>query len=297
MKLDEKRILHTAENVKKGTESREKLIELLGGDMLDDIFDNMAKRALVTSVIESGRIHDLLITEGSGIDVLEGLLNNRIIGDLSDFYMIKPSYILGLSPEEQRKMAQCISAGREDLCMTLQKLWSRGIMTEACSTKLIHDEPMILFSIGLDDEKNQELVQQLYEQDDIACDAYCIELNRFEVQLSGENLYRYLGQDRIPVSKNKKASIFESAAKEGLEYFQDMYDAHVRCDVDATDDKACIDALKGFLKKCKDKMKPWELLASEQARVSEEMHKIHSGNSLENHVLNTSLEGKEMSEE
>lgn len=297
MKLDEKRILQTAENVKNGTESRETLIELLGGDMLDAIFDGIAKRALVTSVIESGRIHDLLITEGSGIDVLEGLLNNRIIGDLSDFYMIKPSYILGLSPEEQRKMAQCISAGREDLCMTLQKLWSRGIMTEACSTKLIHDEPMILFSIGFDDEKNQELVQQLYEQDDIECEAYCIEANRFEVRLSGENLYRYLGEDRIPVSKNRKTNIFEIVAQEGLEWFQDMYDEHVRCDVDTTDDKACMDSLKNFLKKCKDKMKPWELSPSEQARVSEELHKIHSGNSLENDVLNTSLGEKEVSED
>ena len=281
MRLNERLILQIAEKVKEGIESRETLIELLGGEGLDVIFDYIAKKALVNSVITCGRIHDLLITEGSGIDVLEGLLNNRIIGDLSDFYMIKPGYILSLPPEEQIKMAQCISAGRQDLCITLQKLWGRGIMTEACSTKLIHDKPMICLSVGFDDEENQELVQQLYEQDDIVCDTYCIELNRFEVQLSGENLYRYLGQDRIPVAKNKKPNIFESAAEEGVKYFQDMYDSHVACDVDATEDKACIDALKKFLKKCKDKMKPWDLAPDVKKAVVAKMTEVASSSTVD----------------
>lgn len=55
----------------------------------------------------------------SGLDILDGLLNNQVSSNLSDFYMIKPDYILQLPPERQRNMANSISGGRQDLSLAL----------------------------------------------------------------------------------------------------------------------------------------------------------------------------------
>ena len=273
MKLDEKRILQMAEDVKNGIADRSSLRELLGGDRLDDIFDAMTQKSLLNSIINNGKVHDML-PEGTGIDVLEGLLNNRVVGNLSNFYMIKPSYVLGLSPEEQVNMARCISDGRHELFVTLQKLWSRGIMTEACSTKLEHDKPMLLLLVGMEDDKNQKFLQQLAEQEGITSDAWCIDLKNFEVKLHGDSLYKIFEENRTLNNTNGKNNIFEVAAREGLEFYQDLYDSHLAYGVDVTDDKAGIDVLSAFLRKYKEKMNSWELEPEELAKIKAKMSEV-----------------------
>lgn len=49
------------------------------------------------------------------VEFIENLLDGRIRGTLTDFYSIKPEFILSLSLEEQKNMADSISGGREDL--------------------------------------------------------------------------------------------------------------------------------------------------------------------------------------
>ena len=165
MKLDEKAILDLVSKIKNDLKTKtfpksmsgpiydsetqsdmDNLKEMLGGDRLYDIFDSMTVNSLLEVVIETGTVHDC-IPDGKGFDILEGLLNNQIIGNLSDFYMIKSDYILGLPPEQRKNMAESIADGRQDLLVVLPKLWDRGIRTEACTTKDYDNLPMIQMRI------------------------------------------------------------------------------------------------------------------------------------------------------
>ena len=119
MNLDEKQILETAQKIKDGTMSRENLKQLLGGNRLDDIFDQRTQEAIFDNIINSGRLHDMMPND-TGLDILNGLLNNQVSGDLSDFYMIKSDYILQLPSEQQTNMANSISGGNQQLSLALQ---------------------------------------------------------------------------------------------------------------------------------------------------------------------------------
>lgn len=233
MKLDERRILETAQSVKNGTKTRQDLKNLLGGERLNDIFDERTQNALLDNIIESGKIHDM-VQDGNGLDILEGLVNNKIKGDLSNFYMINPEYILQLSPEEQKNMADSISNGRQDLSKALQSMWDKGIRTEACTTKSSDNIPMLQLNIKANELEKQEIIQQLYEQEGIEAAGYFQGYgeNAFLVNLSGDKLYDYLQGDNIPAAQIEKDNIFESAMKENLQFCKEMHESYVKNDMD-----------------------------------------------------------------
>ena len=60
MQLDERRILDTAQGVKNGINTREDLKNLLGGERLNDIFDEGTVNALLDTLIENGKIHSMI---------------------------------------------------------------------------------------------------------------------------------------------------------------------------------------------------------------------------------------------
>lgn len=235
MVLDEKRILETAEKIRNGIENKRNLKELMGGTRLDDIFDQRTQEALFDNIVDNGKIHNML-QNGNGIDTLEGLLNNQISSNLSDFYMIKPDYILQLPHEQQKNMANSIAGGRQDLSAALQNLWSKGIRTEACTTKSSDNIPMLQLNIKGNEYSSQDIIQQLYEQSDIQGNSFYNYLgNEFSINLSGANLYEYLRNESIPSSQISKTNIFESAVKESLENAEELYEYYSRNGMDTTE--------------------------------------------------------------
>lgn len=232
MKLDEDRIFETVEKIKNGTESKGALKELLGGKKLDDMFDQRTQEALFDNIINNRKIHNM-VQNGNGIDTLEGLLNNKVNGNLADFYMIKPDYILQLSPKEQKNMADSISGGRQDLSLTLQNLWSRGIRTEACTTKSSDNIPMLQLNIKENDLANQDIIQQLYGQRDIQGNAfYDYQAKEFKINLEGNNLYNYLQGHNIPTLQTDKTNIFEGAVRDSLQNAEEIYNYYARNGMD-----------------------------------------------------------------
>lgn len=214
--------------------TKTELKEVLGGKQLDSIFDSNTVEALLDNLIKSGQIHTML-EQKNGLDILEGLLNNEIKGDLSNFYMIKSDYILQLAPEERKNMAISISAGREELTKVLQSVWNKGIRTEACTTKEEHNKPMIQFRIGASEFEQQDLIQQLYEMQGIQGEAfYDYENNVFVVNLIGDNLYQYLQQD-FSRKIGKEKSIFTKTIEESLEFDYEMLESYLKNDIDTTE--------------------------------------------------------------
>ena len=233
MQLDERRILDTAQGVKNGINTREDLKKLLGGERLNDIFDEGTVNALLDTLIENGKIHSM-IQNGNGLDILEGLVNQEIKGDLSNFYMINPEYILKLSSEQQKNIADSISNGRPELSKALQIMWSKKIRTEACTTKSSDNIPMLQLNIKANEIEKQEFVQQLYEQEGIEANGYFLgyEKNTFLVNLSGDKLYDYLQGENIPTAQEEKENIFASIMKENLQFCKEMHESYVKNDMD-----------------------------------------------------------------
>ena len=235
MSLDEKQILETAEKIKNGILPKETLKELLGGERLDDIFDSKTQQAIFDNIIDNGKLHNMTFN-GNGLDILDGLLNNRVSSNLSDFYMIKPDYILQLPPEQQRNMANSISGGRQDLSLTLQNLWGKGIRTEACTTKSVDNIPMLQLNIKESEIEKQDIIQQLYEQSDINGNAFYDYQNKdFHINLSGNNLYNYLQDGNIPQSQIGKTNIFEDSIKDSLQFAEEMYTYYSQNGMDTTE--------------------------------------------------------------
>ena len=235
MNLNKKQIFETTEKIKNGIVSKEVLKELLGGERLDDIFDSKTQEAIFDSIIKNGKLHNM-IPNSNGLDILDGLLKNQVSSNLSDFYMIKPDYILQLSPEQQRNMANSISGGRQDLSLALQNLWGKGIRTEACSTKSSDNIPMLQLNIKEKEIEKQYIVQQLYEQSDINGNAfYDYQAKDFSINLSGNNLYNYLQEGNIPLSQIKKPNIFEEAIKDSLQFAKEMCESYSLNGIDTTE--------------------------------------------------------------
>ena len=235
MSLDEKQIIETAEKIKNGIVPKEALKELLGGERLDNIFDSKTQQAIFDNIINNGKLHNMT-PNSNGLGILDGLLNNQVSSNLSDFYMIKPDYILQLPLEQQRNMANSISGGRIDLSLALQNLWSKGIRTEACTTKSSDNIPMLQLNIKESEIEKQDIVQQLYEQSDINGNAfYDYQTKDFHINLSGNNLYEYLQDGNIPTSQNEKANIFEDSIKESLRFAEEMYTYYSQNGMDTTE--------------------------------------------------------------
>lgn len=292
MKLDKNRILKTVERIKEGKETKDTLRKLLGGERLDDIFDEGTQKALLDNIIDSGKIHNMM-PDGTGLDVLEGLVNNEIKGDLSNFYMIKPDYILQLSPEQQKNMSESISYGKKDLSRALQNLWSRGIRTEACTTKSSDNIPMLQLNIKADELENQTIVQQLYEQEGIEATFYFggYGENVFHINLFGDKLYDYLQGDSIPVVKVQKENIFENAMRENLRFCEDMNKSYIKNGMDTEEVEKEIVASKKWLREFEnrqkkideneeqemlrqEKRKEWEIKPEMQKEIQRESEQI-----------------------
>ena len=235
MSLDEKQIIETAEKIKNGIVPKEALKELLGGERLDNIFDSKTQQAIFDNIINNGKLHNMT-PNGNGLGILDGLLNNQVSSNLSDFYMIKPDYILQLPLEQQRNMANSISGGRQDLSLALQNLWSKGIRTEACTTKSSDNIPMLQLNIKESEIEKQDIVQQLYEQSDINGNAfYDYQAKDFHINLSGNNLYNYLQDGNIPPSQNEKSNIFEDSIRDSLQFAEEMYTSYSQNGMDTTE--------------------------------------------------------------
>ena len=130
--LDIDKIFAEIKKIKEGKESRDNLKALLGGKELEEVFDEQTITKLQENLVETNKVHKLL-EEQEGFEVLEGLLNKKITGNLGKFYNIKPEYILGLEPEEQSKLAHTFAEGEPELEELLKKLWSEKIRTNACA--------------------------------------------------------------------------------------------------------------------------------------------------------------------
>lgn len=134
MKLNKQKILSELEEIRKGKSDRDKLKELLGGEQLKEIFDEDTISSLEEVLIETDKIHNSL-SKQENFDTLEGLLNKKIVGNLGEFYNIKPEFILTLPKEEQAKLAHTFAEGDKELEELLQKLWEKNVKTIACGGK------------------------------------------------------------------------------------------------------------------------------------------------------------------
>ncbi len=134
MKLNKQKILSEIEEIRKGKSDRDKLKELLGGEQLKEIFDEDTISSLEEVLIETDKIHNSL-SKQENFDTLEGLLNKKIVGNLGEFYNIKPEFILTLPNEEQAKLAHTFAEGDKELEELLQKLWEKNVKTIACGGK------------------------------------------------------------------------------------------------------------------------------------------------------------------
>lgn len=130
--LDQEKILAETRSIRDGKENKEDLKELLGGEELNKIFEEQTIATIQNSILESNKVH-LLLEEQEGFNILEGLLNKKITGNLGKFYNIKPEYILSLNSEEQAKLAHTFAEGEPDLEELLKQLWSQQIRTNACA--------------------------------------------------------------------------------------------------------------------------------------------------------------------
>ncbi len=286
MILNEKQILETAENIRNGSASRNSLKELLGGERLDTIFDQETQEAMFNNIIEQGKLHNMTLN-GNGLDILDGLLNNKVNSDLSDFYMIKPDYILQLPPDQQKNMADSISGGRQDLSLALQNLWSKGIRTEACTTKSSDNIPMLQLNIKENEFEKQDFVQQLYEQNNISGNYfYDYQAKDFHINLSGTNLYEYLQARDLPPSQMEKSNIFEDAIKDSLAFAEEMYTSYSQNGMDTTalqneilSEKRSLEELSSRSQQKTSQTqtterKSWELDPAEKARIIAETDQI-----------------------
>ena len=232
MKINQEEILEIAEKVKKGEASISDLKDKLGGKKLDEIFGNFAQKEMFETIINNGKIHTM-IDNGNGLDILEGLLNNKVIGNMSNFYMVKSNYILNLPQDQRKNMAESISDGWEDLSLSLQNVWSKGIKTEACTTKVANNLPMLQLSINSKDFKNQEYIQQVYNQKNISANTFFSpDNNGFYINILGDKLYTYMSNDELLEKGDNKENIFEEAVKDSIKELQDMRNSYLKSGID-----------------------------------------------------------------
>ena len=274
MKLDEEKIFEIINGIKQGNYSKADLKDVLGGKKLDTIFDKVTVESILDNFIKNGKLHDLIPNQ-NGIDILEGLLNDHIQSNLSDFYLIKPDYIISLPPKEQQNMANSISNGKQDLSIALQNLWCKGIKTIACTTKESDNIPMVMLEINEDNIKTQDIIQKLSEQDNItAFSSYNgAKEKSFSITLSGNKLYNYLQDlNNIPNPQTHKDNIFATSLKKSLEFLNEMYESYSKNNIDTTQVSEKILHAKKLLQEISNRpktteKKSWELDTEEKIRI------------------------------
>ena len=174
--LDKEKILAEARKIRAGKEDRSKLKELIGGKELEEVFDEQTISKLQDELVKSSKVHEFL-EEQEGFDILEGLLNKQVIGNLGKFYNIKPEYILSLNPEEQAKLAHTFAEGEPDLEELLKKLWLQNIKTNACAGE--KDEAYLYVTFPKNDIVNISRMEEVSSNTEAV-----VKINTFEGDIS-----------------------------------------------------------------------------------------------------------------
>lgn len=138
--LDEKSVMDMLEKIRRGSALKEDLINLLGKERLQKVFeDNMMDR-IVDNLIMFGKshvTHDEMTKEGiiekkhGEISDFLNLLDGKISGDLYNYYNIKPEFVLSLSEEEREHLAEAFSQGNQTRKHALMSLWANNVQTIA----------------------------------------------------------------------------------------------------------------------------------------------------------------------
>lgn len=222
--LDKEKILAEVKKIKEGKEDRSKLKELIGGEELEEIFDEQTISKLQDMLIRTNKVHDLL-EEQEGFDILEGLLNKRITGNLGKFYNIKPEYILSLKPEEQAKLAHNFSEGEPVLEELLKKLWSQNIKTNACAGE--KDNAYLYVTFSKSDINNISRMEEVSSKEETDVDI---------TTYKDSNFYKlYMERDQIYIknllaefSKEDKPNQFIKELMDSLAFEREVAEATVR---------------------------------------------------------------------
>ena len=132
--IDREKVKKAVENIGDiDYEDKSELIEALGGEALREVFDDETIEFICKSIHMTGRLHSYSTPmEEDGLDVLEGLLNRRVEGDLGDFYNVKYDYIMSLPKDQREKIAKSFAQGVEPLEKLLLASWDKNIQTAAC---------------------------------------------------------------------------------------------------------------------------------------------------------------------
>ena len=221
--LDKEKILAEVKKIKEGKEDRSKLKELIGGEELEEIFDEQTISKLQDMLIRTNKVHDLL-EEQEGFDILEGLLNKRITGNLGKFYNIKPEYILSLKPEEQAKLAHNFSEGEPVLEELLKKLWSQNIKTNACAGE--KDNAYLYVTFSKSDINNISRMEEVSSKEETDVDITTYK-DSISITLHGKrpDLYKDLLAE---FSKEDKPNQFIKELMDSLAFEREVAEATVR---------------------------------------------------------------------
>ena len=112
-------------------EEAKKIIELLGGKRLFDVFS----KETIYAILENLKKYQVFYISGGeslSITILEDLLNNQIPENLEKFLCIKPEYIENLPEEQKIKIAKSFAGSIKDETELLVNLWKCGVQTIAC---------------------------------------------------------------------------------------------------------------------------------------------------------------------
>ena len=152
-------VLGMVDKIRQGKATKSDLVNLLGKEKLEAIFDDYTINLICKSLIYRRQVY--YNDDGKvGIDDLEGLLNKKIKGNLFTFYNVKPEYILSLPPEEQERLAEAFAEGNPSQKEALMTLWKNGIETLGCGdhNRDGNSEDYIYLKVQLD---NTELVKRM----------------------------------------------------------------------------------------------------------------------------------------
>lgn len=221
--LDKEKILAEVKKIQEGKEDQSELKELIGGKELEEVFDEQTISKLQDVLIRTNKVHDLL-EEQESFDVLEGLLNKRITGNLGKFYNIKPEYILSLEPEEQAKLAHTFAEGEPDLEELLKKLWSQNIKTNACAGE--KDNAYLYVTFAKSDINNISRMEEVSSKAETDVDITTYE-DSISITLHGKkpDLYKDLLAE---FSKEDKPNQFIKELMDSMAFEREVAEATVR---------------------------------------------------------------------
>lgn len=225
--INRKLIHETIKKIQNEKLTEDKLKELLGGDKLNSIFDSRSILEIIESLIKYGAIHPD-ITHGDGLNLLEGLLNSKIVDEFFNYYRIKPEYIIKLPLEEQVKLAKCFSYSKRknddprfiNLPNALKTLWNMNIKTKYSVP--YGEKPKLILTIDAEDFDNQDYIQILVKQEgtELTECSYDYINHSFNICIEGNALYNCIAKGNLIISPKSKENIFENTINHELAYYK-----------------------------------------------------------------------------